>query len=127
MRSIVGSLQKRIISLIPFPLLLSKSIESSDYATGANAYLDIGYTHTTVLFEKDGEILHFETFSFGTKMLLDLFVSVFPESPYMEIESILSSNVIPTDKKDIYEAIYTQFEEYVFDVFFSVLSSDRSI
>ncbi|MBP6981222.1 hypothetical protein KBB25_00385 [Candidatus Gracilibacteria bacterium] len=127
MRSIVSSLQKRIISLVPLPLLFPKSIEDSDYNLGTNAYLDIGYNHTTIVFEKDGEIHYFETFSFGTKMLLDMLVGVFPESPYMEIESILSAESIPADKKESYELIYTEFEEYIFDVFLSVVSSDRSI
>lgn len=52
MRSIVGSLQKRIISLIPLPLLLPKSIENSDYTHENNAYIDVGYMHTTILLEK---------------------------------------------------------------------------
>ena len=127
MRSIVSSLQKRIISLVPLPLLLPKSIEDSDYNLWMNAYIDVGYNHTTIVFEKEGEIYYFETFSFGTKMLLDMLVWVFPESPYMEIESILSSEKIPEDKKESYELIYREFEEYIFDVFLSVISSDRSI
>lgn len=45
----------------------------------------------------------------------------------MEIESILSSETIPEDKKESYEFIYREFEEYIFDVFLSVISSDRSI
>ena len=45
----------------------------------------------------------------------------------MEIESILSAESIPADKKESYELIYTEFEEYIFDVFLSVVSSDRSI
>lgn len=45
----------------------------------------------------------------------------------MEIESILSTETISADKKESYELVYAEFEEYIFDVFLSVVSSDRSI
>ncbi len=126
MRSIVGSLQKRIISLIPLPLLLPKSIESSDYTHENNAYIDIGYMHTTILLEKDNEIIHFETFPFGTKMLLDMLAVELPECPYIEIENILSWSE-SKEKKEVYERIYGEYEDYIFDVFLSLVSSEKKI
>lgn len=63
-RSILSSLGKRTISVVPTPLLFSKVIEQSEYALENNVSIDIGYMHTTIVLESKNEILSFETFPF---------------------------------------------------------------
>ena len=64
MRSILSSLGKRTISVVPTPLLFSKISEQSEYALEKNIYIDLGFLHTTIVFESRNEILSFETFAF---------------------------------------------------------------
>jgi cell division ATPase FtsA len=61
-RSIVASLDKRVISIIPSPLVLPKIIEYSDYVEDAVCIIDVGYMHTTILLQSNNQILAFETF-----------------------------------------------------------------
>ena len=49
LRSIVSSLDKKIISLIPTPLILPKIIEKTSYAEERSCIVDIGYAYTSVI------------------------------------------------------------------------------
>jgi cell division ATPase FtsA len=64
LRSIITSLGKRMISVVPTPLLFSKITERSEYVLENNLFLDIGYMHTTIVLESRNEIIAFETFPF---------------------------------------------------------------
>lgn len=52
LRSIVSSLEKRTIALVPMPLIFPKVLERGEHAGEDTIYLDIGYMHTTIVFEK---------------------------------------------------------------------------
>lgn len=125
-RSIVSSLSKRIISLIPLPLLLPKAIEASEYTHDHNVYLDIGAMHTTVLLENENQILHFETFLFGSKMLFDMLLTELPDTPVIEMEAAISGSVPPSEHTQIYTRAIGEYLDYILDVFFSVIASHSS-
>lgn len=57
MRSIVSRLGKKIISLIPEPLILPKLIEETDAIMQNTCLIDIGYGHTTVTVLQKNEII----------------------------------------------------------------------
>lgn len=57
MRSIVSRLGKKIISLIPEPLILPKLIEETDAIMQNSCLIDIGYGHTTVTVLQKNEII----------------------------------------------------------------------
>jgi hypothetical protein len=123
MRSIISSLGKDTISIIPTPLLFSKITEQSDFALANNVYIDIGYMHTTVVFESRNEIFSFETFPFGTKMLLDMLLVEYPDKTYLEIENILCDDENMLFLKR--EKILYDFFHYVSDVLLALLSREK--
>lgn len=123
MRSIISSLGKDTISIIPTPLLFSKITEQSDFALANNVYIDIGYMHTTVVFESRNEIFSFETFPFGTKMLLDMLLTEYPDKTYLEIENILCDDENMLFLKR--EKILYDFFHYVSDVLLALLSREK--
>lgn len=61
-RSVIASLGKKTISLIPTPLIFPKIIEQTEYLHDRICSIDIGYSHTTVIVSQDNEIKTFETF-----------------------------------------------------------------
>lgn len=63
-RSIVSHIDKRVISLIPEPLILPKIIEEIHGITGSVCLIDIGYGHTTITMVYNNEILGFEIFPY---------------------------------------------------------------
>ena len=89
MRSIVSRLDKQIISLIPEPLILPKLIEETEAISENTCLIDIGYGHTTVTILHKNEILGFETFSYGTEMLMELIAIHNPEYSLLQIENIV--------------------------------------
>lgn len=122
-RSILSSLGKRTISVVPTPLLFPKIVERSDYAYENNGYLDIGHMHTTILIESQNEIQTFETFPFGTKMLLENLTQNYPEKTYLEIENILCQ--WEWDAKD--DTVIRDFFEYVSDIILSVMTWEKEV
>lgn len=125
MRSIISSLGKQTISVVPTPLLFSKIVERSDYSSEGNIYLDIGLMHTTIVFEAKNEILSFETFPFGTKMLLEMLSQAFEDKTYLEIENILCSE--NDENMKIRNTIISEFFQYVTDVTLALLSKEKEI
>lgn len=125
MRSIISSLGKRTISVVPTPLLFSKIVERSDYSSERNAYLDIGLMHTTIVFESKNEILSFETFPFGTKMLMEMLSQEFETKTYLEIENILCAE----DGENIKtrNVIVSDFFQYTTDVILALLSREKEV
>lgn len=79
-RSIISSLGRKVISLIPMPLLFPKIVEKTEYATDRSCYIDIGYSHTTVLLTQDNEIKTFETFAVGSRMCMEMIRDVYKNS-----------------------------------------------
>lgn len=90
LRSIVSSLHKNIIALVPIPLLFSKIREENGNPTDDAIYIDIGFSHTTFVLERHGEIIAFDTFSSGAEMLFDMLSRVFPKYSLTEIENLMS-------------------------------------
>jgi hypothetical protein len=88
-RSVVASLGKKTISLIPSALVFSKIIERSECMGRPTMVIDLGYHQMTVLFEDRGEITAFETFSFGTEDLFALFEDDTTHYSPLQIEKML--------------------------------------
>ena len=124
LRSIITSLGKRMISVVPTPLLFSKIIERSEYVLENNLSVDIGYMHTTLVLESRNEITAFETFPFWTKMLLENLARALPEKTYLEIESYLF-NADSQDEKTIPDEEIGSFLHYVSDVILAFLSRQK--
>lgn len=111
-RSVVSSLNKQVISLIPVPLIFPKIIETSEYASESACIIDIGHTHITILLTEKNRVLSFETFPFGTEMLVDLVAQKYPDISLIQIENILCG-----DTRDIsIEPEVQVFLSYVLDV-----------
>lgn len=121
-RSIVASLGKQIISLIPTPLIFPKLIETSDYADD-NAYIiDIGHSHTTILLTENNQILSFETFPTGTEMLVHLIEETYPDLSPIQIENILCGSI-----KDVSIQNELQvFNEYILDLFSGFIQNQKN-
>lgn len=111
-RSIVSSLGKQPISLIPTPLIFPKLIETSQYSEDSACILDIGHSHTTVLLTENNKIISFETFPIGTEMLVDLVTESHPDFSLIQIENLLcEGNHDISIEKEV-----NQFLEYLLDV-----------
>ena len=124
MRSILSSLGKRTISVVPTPLLFSKISEQSEYALEKNIYIDLGFLHTTIVFESRNEILSFETFAFWVKNLLDILARAFSDKTYLEIENLLWNDEVKHDAIEI--AAIHEFFQYLTDVFLALLSREKN-
>jgi cell division ATPase FtsA len=88
-RSVVASLWKKAISLIPTPLVFAKIIEKSDYMSRNTCILDVWFHHTTLILENKNEIIGFETFSFWVYDLVHAVSSEFPDYSPLQIEKML--------------------------------------
>lgn len=126
LRSIVANLGKNMISLVPMPLIFPKVIEGTEYAADNNVYIDIGYMHTTIVFEEKNEILSFETFPFGTKNLVEMFSTQYPEASLLEIEHMLFQK--QCDSPSIAEnrdLVMRDFANYSIDSILSLLDQKK--
>lgn len=119
-RSIVSSLDKRVISLIPMPLVFPKLIEKSDYMGQNTCTIDIGYSHTTFALEAKNEIIAFETFPVGMRSLIELLSIRYPECSGLQIEQMLHTTHLTGDV----DAEYDEFLEYIFDALFGFLEQN---
>lgn len=122
LRSIVSSLDKKAISLIPTPILFPKIIEKTKYINEKNCYIDIGYSHTTVLIAIDNEIKSFETFSVGSRMLMELIRDVTKNASLLSIENIIcSKKEINLEKNRL---VLQEFFEYIMDLIWGFLEDE---
>lgn len=121
-RSIIASLGKNTISLIPMPLILPKVVEQTEYAMDRIGYIDIGYTHTTVLVSQDNEIKTFETFPIGMQMCMEMIRDRCPELSLLQIENILCNTQTVRDAP--YKEIIDDFFEYVLDMIWGFLEQE---
>ncbi len=63
-RSILSTLDKQAISIIPEPLILPKVIESLEVTEVTTAIVDVGQSHTTVTIVDHAQIVGFEIFPY---------------------------------------------------------------
>lgn len=122
-RSVVASLGRKVISLIPMPLLFPKIVEQTEYINDRACYIDIGYSHTTVLVTQDNEIKTFETFPVGSRMLMEMIREANKHFSLLYIENILCDEQLVRDRK--YAPILEDFFEYVLDVIWGFLEEER--
>ncbi len=128
LRSIIASLKKKTISLVPIPLIFSKIIEKWEHVYDDNIYIDIWYTHVTIVFEKKHEITYFDTFIMGSKMLMDMIWDAYPKSSYTEIESFLRRTNLTEMEEKSRKNIVQEYFDYIIDVFISSITrEDESI
>ena len=122
-RSIIASLGRKVISLIPTPLIFPKIVEKTDYINERACYIDIGYSHTTVLVTQDNEIKTFETFPVGSRMCMEMIRDVHKNSSLLGIENVLCSESEVRDKK--YQPIIEEFFEYLMDMVWGFLEQEK--
>ena len=122
-RSIIASLGKKTISLIPTPLVLPKIVEQTEYALNRICHIDIGYSHTTVLVTQDNEIKTFETFPVGTRMCMEMLRDHNSHASLLAIENILCDEQSVRDRE--YAPIFTDFFEYIFDMIWGFLEQEK--
>ena len=122
-RSIISSLGKRAISLIPEPLILPKVIEDTEFSRSTNCLIDIGYGHTTVTILTGNEIIGFETFPYGTEMLIELIATEKPGYSLLQIENIICT---PSEcEVGIHHQCLDEFLSYIWDVVFGYLQAEH--
>lgn len=108
------------------PLILPKITEISDQLYDATIYIDIGYMHTTFIFEKRNAVESFEAFPFGSKMYTEMLSSAFPKTSLVEIENIITRvnpNVI---EKETRESLAHDYLSYVIDILLSLLEKNKN-
>lgn len=125
LRSIVSSLRKNIISIVPTPVILPKIVEKSDKNSENAIFVDIGYTHMTVVSVEKNEISYFETFWAGAKMLMDLLSSGSPDSSFTEIESLLMRTRPESEDKKFREECTIEYFSYVIDALLSIIQKEK--
>ena len=126
LRSIVANLGKNTISLVPMPLIFPKVIENTEYAAENNVYIDIGYMHTTVVFESKNEIIAFETFPLGTRSLIDSLSLYYPKLSLIEVEHMLFQKYDGSISDDDLRDMVTQdFTSYIIDGVLGLLDQEK--
>jgi hypothetical protein len=125
LRSIVSSLRKNVISIVPTPVILPKIIEKSEQNTDKAIFIDIWYTHMTVVSLDKNEISYFETFWAGSKMLMDLLANASPDSSFTEIESLLMRSRPTESDRILREESAWEYFSYVIDAFLSVIQKEK--
>lgn len=122
-RSIVSNVSKRIISLVPTPLLFQKIIEQSEYSDETICTIDIGYNYTSVVVSSENEIQIFESFPIGTKLLMEMIYEDKGDTTFVHIENILCSES-SMQSQDI-AAIVDEFIEYILDMIEAFLTQEK--
>ncbi|GAB0174707.1 MAG: hypothetical protein HHAS10_05860 [Candidatus Altimarinota bacterium] len=125
LRSIISSLGKNVISIVPTPVILPKIVEKSAHENRKALFIDIGYTHMTVVSMIDGEISYFETFSAGAKMLIDILQASFPEYSFTEIESLLMRMKPNEVDNEIRKECASEYFSYVIDALLSIIQKEK--
>ncbi len=124
-RSIISSLKKRTISLVPMPLIFPKITEIGEQLYDDTIYIDIGYMHTTFIFEKKSSVESFETFPFGSKMYTEMLSGAFPKTSYIEIENIITRVKPSSIEKETRESLAREYLSYVIDILLSLLERNK--
>ena len=109
LRSIVRSIDRNILSIVPYGVSLPKLAEDKDYALDSNLFIDFGYSKTTVIVENAGETLGINTLAFGYALLEEA-LGRDHHLEYLEIENILAHQ----------DKYYKKYKDS-FDSFFEVL------
>lgn len=125
LRSIVSSLHKNIIALVPTPLLFSKIREEEWSPTDDAVYIDTGLSHTTFVLEKRGEIVAFDTFPCGADMLLDMLSHAFPKYSLTEIENLISQEHLENDIRELRDTIIGEYFTYLIDTLLSLIEREK--
>ena len=123
LRSVVASLGRKAISIIPTPLLFPKIIEKTKYINEEACYVDIGYSHTTFLVIQDNEIKSFETFPVGARMLMEMIKEEYKSASLLGIENILCNEKEIINEK--YAPIVKEFFEYITDMIWAFLEEEK--
>ncbi len=119
MRSVISRLGKKVISLIPEPLILPKLIEETEAINQNTCLIDVWFWHTTITILHKNELIGFETFSYWTEMLLELIAAHHPQYTLLQLENIICT---PNEfKNDIHRECLDEFLEYISDAIFSYL------
>lgn len=125
LRSIISSLWKNTISIVPTPVILPKILEKNVYGGRKSIFIDIWYTHMTVVSLLSNEISYFETFSAWSKMLIDILQGGFPESSFTEIESLLMREKPNDNDRKLREECASEYFSYVIDALLSVAQKEK--
>ena len=122
-RSIISRLDKKVISLIPEPLILPKLIEESDTFSESTCIIDIGYGHTTITILYNNEILWIENFPYGTEVLMELIAMENPKYSLLQIENIICTPKEFSAWKN-HECL-VEFLSYIQDALFGYLQAEH--
>lgn len=123
LRSIVASIDKKIISLIPTPLILPKIIEVTSYAQEPSCIIDIWYMHTSVIVMENNEIKTFASFSVWSQMLMEMIHDLQKHFSFLHIENILTSEQEMLE--EWYQKMAEDFFEYILDVIWAYLENEN--
>jgi hypothetical protein len=122
LRSVITALDRKTISIIPPPLAFPKVIERTEYLLDTNVYLDIGYSHTTIVIEARGEVVTFHTLPFGSDLLETEIGKISEgkstlgrENLMIEVLGLTHANLRKSAKYAQYETIVNQFFELITD------------
>jgi hypothetical protein len=118
-RSIVASIDKHTISLVPSPIVFPKILEHTEYVHETSVVIDLWYMHSTVMLLKDGQIEGFETFPIGVSMLIDILADKYGNRSRLSLENIICE----TEMTPIARDEFSEFFQYFSDTVFSFLSS----
>jgi hypothetical protein len=113
-RSILSTLDKHAISIIPEPLILPKVVESLWVAESTTVIIDVGQSHTTVTLMNHGQIVGFEIFSYWVSDLIELMAEAHPDHSLLQIENIISTPEIARDT--LHAPIIREWVEYIGDI-----------
>lgn len=122
-RSIISSLGRKVISLIPMPLIFPKIVEQTEYANDRACHIDIGYSHTTIVVMQDNEIKTFETFPVGTRLCMEMLRNANKTTSLLGIENILCTESKITQKEN--SEILQEFFEYILDMIWAFLEQEK--
>lgn len=121
LRSIISSLKKRTISLVPIALLFPKIIEKSNISEEESIFIDIGYTHVNFVFQKERALTFFETFPMGSHMLMQGMKDIDTNGTHTTIENLLMRKNPTTEESLLREQWAREYFTYIIDTLLSIL------
>jgi cell division ATPase FtsA len=68
-RQIIEDSGRSVLSMIPHGIVLPKISDTTDFIFDDNMYVDIGYDHSTIALQHQGDLIGFCGIPFGTSML----------------------------------------------------------
>lgn len=120
LRSVISALDRKTISIIPPPLVLSKIIERTENILDTNTYLDIGYSHTTIVIEVRGEIVTFHTLPIGTSLLEQEIWKIWAEKWFLNREHTLV-DILAISREKLEQKKYAWYQS-VIEAFFALIT-----